>query len=97
MKTDLSVSRTMTINTGNYSSVKPSVSLTIKDVESANIREVYKQMNKIADSLMYYETKELIDNSITINDIGVDRFMETLPNFQNDIENQLDEAMEMLK
>jgi len=48
MKTDITLSKKATINTGNYSSITPSVSLTLKDVDITQIERAYEDLNVIS-------------------------------------------------
>ncbi len=97
MKLDVTVSKTITINTGNYSSAKPSVSLTIKDVDISSLKNVYENLQKIADGMLYEETYSLCDNVKTIKDVGVDHFLDSYEQMNQDIKNETNEAMEELK
>ena len=49
-KIDITVSRDMTINTGNYSSIKPSVTLTVKDVDATDAGVVYSNIAEVLDT-----------------------------------------------
>lgn len=46
---DVNISKKMTINTGNYSSIGPSVSFTIKDVDSEKAKEITELLDDIAN------------------------------------------------
>ena len=39
MKLDLTLGKSLTINTGNYSSIKPEVSITLNGIELDNLEE----------------------------------------------------------
>lgn len=45
-KIDFTISRDATINTGNYSSIKPSVTITVKDVDSKDVTSKYKEVTQ---------------------------------------------------
>jgi len=65
MKVDINVSRTLTINTGNYESIKPSVSLTVKDVDNDKVSDVYLSLETALSGLLKMEIlacKQEIDN-----------------------------------
>ena len=58
MKTRTTLSREMTINTGNFSNIKPSVSMSVvHNIEHTDM--VYSQLAGILDSLMALETLAL--------------------------------------
>ena len=69
-KIDITLSRDMTVNAGNYSSIKPSVSITIKDVDSKNTVKTYKALSSIMDSLMMLETVCLSDEMEAVQKMG---------------------------
>ena len=71
----LKISRSMTINTGNFTSIKPSIELSM-DVkrELGNFEVAYKHLSKVADCLMIYELLTLSDEMQTINDAGWGRY-----------------------
>lgn len=96
MKLDVSVSKTITINTGNYSSVKPSVSLTAKDIDISQIKNVYKNLQIIADGMLYEETYSLCDNIQTIKDVGIEHFLDSYKHMNQDIKNETNEAIKEL-
>jgi hypothetical protein len=65
MKVDINVSRTLTINTGNYESIRPSVSLTVKDVDNDKVSDVYLSLETALSGLLKMEIlacKQEIDN-----------------------------------
>lgn len=59
MKTDLTISRAMTINSGNYQSIRPSVTLTLKDVDVTKVREAFPMMKEVVDVLFDTEVVDL--------------------------------------
>lgn len=85
-KIDIVVSRDMTINCGNYSSIKPSVSLTLKDVDSENALDKYKQLSRVLDVLMMCETQALGDEMESIQDWGYKRYLTELEKVDREME-----------
>lgn len=54
-KVDVSVTRSMTINTGNYESIKPTVTLTVRDVDSNRVDDAYLALDKVIGGLFKME------------------------------------------
>lgn len=73
-KTDLTISRQVTINAGNYESVKPMVSLTIHDVPINKMSIVYVEMKEIINGLLSFETAEELNFLYKIHDGGREEF-----------------------
>ena len=60
-KCDVTITKKMTINTGNYSSIQPSVSITLKDVYVEDIEKTYKNIEVITSALFFEEISSLSD------------------------------------
>jgi len=73
----VTVNRSMTINTGNFTSIKPSVELSV-DVAAADGQMAYSHLSKIADALMALETLTLSEEMIDINSVGWSHYRELL-------------------
>lgn len=48
-KIDINISKKMTINTGNYSSIGPSVSFTLKDVDPEKAENLLEKMKDLVE------------------------------------------------
>lgn len=57
-KTDVTISRTLTVSTGNFQSIKPSISFSVKDVDISNVSDVYVTMSEILNGLLKIEIME---------------------------------------
>lgn len=97
MKVDVTISRKMTINTGNYSSISPSVSITVKDVHVNKIQEVYEQMDTIVGGLMIFETKELAEPQEIIKQAGLRKYLDYGDSVKEEILKDMREAQGKLK
>lgn len=75
-KCDVTVKKQMTINTGNYSSIQPSVSITMKDVYIENIEEIYKDIELITSVLLIEEIESLNDTQDDIKKLGTNNFLD---------------------
>jgi len=95
MKTKLELSREMTINTGNFSNIKPSVSISLVH-ELEVTPEIYKQLSKILDSLMALETLALIEEMQTINQNGWGMYRQALESAFDDIRENLANAVRVI-
>ena len=66
-KCDITVNKQMTLNTGNYNSIRPSISVTIKDVSISDVGKVTDSLTTLAqiylerEILMLQQTKNEID------------------------------------
>lgn len=61
----ITLSRSLTINTGNYQSIRPSVDLTIDDVPLDKAADVYIEMTHVIEGMLKNEvlrTKQEIDD-----------------------------------
>jgi hypothetical protein len=85
----------MTINTGNFSSIKPSVEVSV-DVPAADTQEAYDNLAKIADALMALEFLNLSDDMEDINKVGWGHYRELLDKKTSDILDTLTEGADKL-
>lgn len=93
-KIDLTISRDATINTGNYSSIKPSVTMTVKDVDSENVPAKYKEIAQALDILMLMETIALGNEMETIQELGFRKYLAEIMNVNDD--KDLSETLETI-
>ncbi len=81
---DITVSRTLTINTGNYGSIKPSVSMTIKDIESQKVGDAYLALEDVLSGMIKLEIANseseriLIDRGLSTYCRSVNTNIETI-------------------
>lgn len=94
-KIDITVSRDMTINTGNYSSIKPSITITVKDVEGKDISNMYEKLAGTLDSLMMLEIISLSDEMESVQEMGYKRYKEMLGN-SLEAQGGIDKAMKRI-
>jgi len=94
-KIDITVSRDMTINTGNYSSIKPSVAITVKDVEGNKVSDVYETIGSTLDVLMMLEMFALSDEMESVQEMGYKKYKEMLSN-SIDAQGGVEKMMERL-
>lgn len=95
MKADVTVNRQITINTGNYSAVRPSVSVTLKDVDTGNMGAEYKKLDNIVSALFALEMASLLEDQDSLNGIPINlkRVIEQTRELEHDIRESLDEDL----
>ena len=86
----------MTINTGNFSNIKPSVSISVvHDLEKTGM--VYNELAGILDSLVALETIALSAEMNTISQSGWGHYREMLENSIDEINDALQDHVRVLK
>jgi len=95
LKLDVNINRQMTINTGNYSSIRPSVSITLKDVDASNFDKAYDEMDVICDSLLMMEIENLSELQDEFKAHGLSDVIENLNKEQMRVDTKI--AIEGLK
>jgi len=83
MKIDLTIGRSATINLGNFNSMKPTISITIHDIDG-NLDEAYNKMSEIADALFLLETINLGSEVVTAIKIGPERYIEEISKYKDE-------------
>lgn len=78
MKCDVMISKKMTLNTGNYSSVSPMCTLTLKDVDLERVQEVHEKLDMIADALYHKQLISDIKTMGVIKSMGFDSYFDSL-------------------
>ena len=78
-KCDVTVGRQMTLNTGNYTSIRPSIGITLKDIDVGNIGDAN---NRLMLLLNMYLTREIAILQEFKNEVdeagGPKRFIENI-------------------
>jgi hypothetical protein len=78
MKIDITVSKKMTINTGNYSSIQPSVSITLKDVDAKDYNEKLYDLTVLVDSAFTNNLTEHSEYMQMIKDYGLNKTLDAI-------------------
>lgn len=97
MKLDITVSKQMTINTGNYSSVRPSVTVTAKDVDSTKFEDAYQSLSCLVSNLFKFEAAGDIAMDTEIKRSGVGEFSQTVFKDQDVITSEINDTLIELK
>jgi hypothetical protein len=83
-KVDFTISRDATINTGNYSSIKPSVTMTVKDIDSKDVTNKYKEVSQALDILMLMETIALGSEMESTQELGFKKYLAEIMKVDNE-------------
>jgi hypothetical protein len=75
---DITISKKATINTGNYSSITPSVSLTLSDVDIRVIKEIHSDLNVLATALFLEEFFTMSGLQDEVKKLGIREFFNQL-------------------
>lgn len=74
-KCDITVSKSMTIPTDKkYTTIKPSVTITLRDVETRKVNEVYEYLETIVSGLMLKSIKEDEEVMNELTSLGIRKF-----------------------
>lgn len=89
-KCDITVSRGITINTGNFGSIRPDVSITVKDVDSEILDKTFKNVSSKLDAMIALEIINLGNEAEAINDISFVKYKANLEKTKDEIELSLE-------
>lgn len=95
-KMDLVISRDMVLNTGNYSSIRPSVSITLKDVDSKEFLDKYYKMSRVLEYLLLKETLSLGGEQETSQSLGFKKYLNEIEKYDTSNEH-INEITDILK
>jgi hypothetical protein len=76
-KMDISVTRTLTLGLGNYESAKPSITLTVKDVEAADVADAYLALDNVITGLFKLEVLAVVEEHSKIKTSGLNAYCST--------------------
>jgi len=91
-KVNISVSRTLTINTGNYASIKPSVSLTVTDVDSENVSDAYLAIEEALSGLIKMEIMNCASDGKKVGE-GLDSYCRDVHNNLQQIGENIEKSL----
>lgn len=77
-KCDIVLDRSMTINMGNFSSIKPGITVTLKDVDETDFLAEYNRLSDLADAIMALELLKIGDEAKTILNQGINVYIKEL-------------------
>lgn len=85
---DITIGKRMTINTGNYSSIQPTVSVTLKNIEPDEYKEKVEAIMILTDAIFTKCTMEDADWMQHIKDHGLKRVLDSINIEQMTIETE---------
>jgi hypothetical protein len=89
-KIDVKVERSMTLNTGNYQSIKPTVSFTIHDVPEVEVPVMYRKISELLDATMGLEILNLGNEMDTLKERGISEYIKILHNVSDKLNDFVD-------
>lgn len=78
MKVTVNVGKKFVINTGNYSSVSPSVSLTIHEVPIEEVIQAHEDIDIIADFLIHKQIKDDAKTMAAMKKLGLGEYFKRI-------------------
>lgn len=97
-KCDVSVMKKFTINTGNYSSIQPSVSISVKDVDIDKIQKVNDELETLVSGLLLVHIREDSDLMKDFKRMGVEEFFkEAGSNIDFQVKNSVKKIKDLTK
>lgn len=96
MKADITISKSMTIKTGQYENIKPTVSITLKDVDVEKLIDINNQLSEITTNFFVIETAILIVEQDSINKNTIDRYARTIRAKMDDIISDTSSRIEII-
>ena len=93
-KVDVTISKNVTINTGNYQSIRPSISITVHDVDSSNLERATQVLSEFTEDLLRLE---VVKSSTILDDMrkegGLVSYCTSILDQIDSIEERLDKNM----
>jgi len=86
------VTRTLTINTGNYESIKPSVTLTVVDVEPDNVGDAYLAVEEAITGLIKMEIMNCSSEGRKVSE-GIDRYCRDVHDNMQEIGENIEKSL----
>ena len=84
----VTVTKKFTLKTGNYSSISPSVSVSINNVKPLDMGDAHRQLEIVADGLLHDQIESDAKTMATIKKLGFSEY------FKNIDREKLDESVE---
>ena len=78
MKIDVSVNKKFTLNTGNFSSISPSLSLTAHDIDSKDVDRVHTLLGDVADVLLHDQIQTDATTMASIKKMGFGKYFKSI-------------------
>ena len=93
---DVTVQKKFTLNTGNYSSIQPSVSITVHNVvDTEDLPKVHKLLDIITDALLHKQIESDSQTMATVKKLGFSDYFKKVRE-QGNMDEVLKKAIEKL-
>lgn len=97
MKIDVTVTKGITVNMGNYENVRPEITLNAKDINPDKVNLVYELLTEIADDMFSLEIAKQIDMLDSVRKTRPTRFAEIiLEERKDDINSEIQDLLKDL-
>lgn len=90
----ITIGKKLTINTGNYSSIQPSVSITMDDVDLRDFEDKHASLETLASSMLVKNIQEHLNFMEPIKRSGPKDFVEAID--EEVMESEVDDAIKSL-
>jgi hypothetical protein len=96
-KCDVTVAKKFTVNTGNYSSIQPSVAISIKNVDIDKVEEVHEKLERLTSGFLLVHIREDSDLMDDLKKMGLrDFFAKAGENIDIAVSSSIEELKEIL-
>ena len=92
-KVDVSVTRTLTLNLGNYESAKPTVTLTAKDVDAEKVADAYLALDESIAGFFKLEVLAISLEQARIKKSGLQAYCATVAQNRQQIGEQIEKSL----
>ena len=96
-KVDISVTRTLTLNLGNYESSKPSITLTARDVDATKVTDVYLALDEAISGLFKLEVLAISLEQSRIKKSGLQAYCTTVAQNREQIGQKVEKSLNDLE
>ena len=94
-KVNVSVTRQLTINTGNYESIKPTVTPSVTDLNPDDVGDAYLAMEEAISGLIRFEILACASDGKKVSE-GLDRFCKNVVDNQAEIGENIEKSLNKL-
>lgn len=91
-KVDISLTRSLTINTGNYESIKPTVTISVRDVDPSKLGDLYQNIDEVLTGLIKFEILACAGEGKMVNS-GIDQYCKGIVRNSATIGSEIDVAL----
>lgn len=96
-KVDISITKTLTLNLGNYESSKPTVTLTVKDVDAEKVSDAYIALDDAATGLFKMEVLATSLEHSRIKNSSLKAYCQTVAQNREQIGTKVEKALNDLE